>query len=164
MTKETCQMWLKIMSVFFFSTPFIIPPWDNSDVVVDVRWSLLCPVQHCLHHTVGPLWPLLCPHSYTTQLSPLEPPETMASVVLITELSSPANLSVLWLEFKPTTSHQMELAHTLACTTTAIDTWTVYSHFAEFEATKILKIWGSYFSKYIFCWGSSFSDRAFIKV
>ena len=40
----------------------------------------------------------------------------------------------------------------------------VYSHSSEFEAPKIPKIWGSHSSEFIFCQGSSFSDRDFIEV
>ena len=54
---------------------------DNPDVVVEACGSLLCPGGHCPHHGPGLLLPLLCPHSYTTQLPPLNPLEATISLV-----------------------------------------------------------------------------------
>ena len=91
-----------LSSTFFFRYPHRI----NPDVEVEVRRSLHCPVQHCPHHGPGPLLPLLCPHSYTAQLPPLDPPEATTSVVRLSQFKP----SMQWQGYKPTTaqSHLVE--------------------------------------------------------
>ena len=78
---------------------FLMPTSDNPNVVVEVRRSLLSPVRHCPHHGPGPLLPPLCPHSYTAQLPPLDPPEATTSVVRLNQLKP----SMQWRGYKPTT-------------------------------------------------------------
>ena len=71
----------------------------NPDVAVEVYQSLLCPVRHCPHHGPGPLLPPLCPHSYTAQLPPLDPPEATTSVVRLNKFKP----FMQWRGYKPTT-------------------------------------------------------------
>ena len=53
----------------------------------------------CPHHGPGPLLPPLCPHSYTAQLPPLDPPEATTSVVRLNQFKPPMQ----WRGYKPTT-------------------------------------------------------------
>ena len=90
---------LKVWSFYRIGFCFSMPTSDNSDVVVEVRRSLLCPLQHRPHHGPGPLLPPLCPHSYTAQLPPLDPPEATTSVVWLNQYKP----SMQWRGYKPTT-------------------------------------------------------------
>ena len=87
-----CRVGREVQERAFFS---LMPTSDIFDVVLEVRWSFLCPVRHCPHLGPGPLLQPVCPHSYTAQLPPLDPPEATTSVaVSYTHLTLPTIYSV----------------------------------------------------------------------
>ena len=86
---------MTVTDFFYF---FLVPTW-SSPCRMEVRRRFHYPVQHLPHHGPGPLLPPLCPHSYTAQLPPLDPPEATTSVVRLNQFKPPMQ----WRGYQPTT-------------------------------------------------------------